>query len=73
MGQPGVAVEAGIAQRGILVAAEGKHRPVHLLDVEDLEAHQQVEVLYREAGDGQEQVGLEPGDHVLQGVLAEVG
>ena len=73
MGQPLVALDAGVAQRGILVAAEGEHGLVHLLGVEHLEAHEQVEVLDRQAGDGQKQVGFQLGDDILQGVLAEIG
>ena len=73
MGQPLVALDAGVAQRSVLVAAEGEDGLVHLLGVEHLEPHEQVEVLDRQAGDGLEQVGFELGDDVLQRVLAEVG
>lgn len=43
MGQPRMAVDAGIAQRGVLVAAKREHGLVHLLGVEHLEPHEQVE------------------------------
>ena len=41
--------------------------------VEDSEANEQVEVLDRQAGDRLEEIGLQLCDHVLEGVLAEVG
>jgi hypothetical protein len=41
------------------VAAEGKDSLVHLLGIEHLETHEQMEVLYRQPGDGQKQVRLE--------------
>ena len=66
-----MARDAGVPQRGILVAAEGEHRLIHLLGIEYLEAHQQVEVLHGQASDNQKQVRLQPGDHVLQRVLAK--
>jgi hypothetical protein len=68
-----VAVDAGVAQRGILVAPEGEHGLVHLLGVEHLEPHQQVEILHCQSGDGEEQVRFQPGDDILQRVLAKVG
>ena len=73
MCEPLVALDARVPQRGILVAAEREHRLVHLLGIEDLEAHEQMEVLHRQAGDGQKQVRLQLGDHVLQRVLAKIG
>jgi len=68
-----VALDACIAEGGILVAAEGEHRLVHLLGIEHPEFHKQVEVGHRQAGDGQEQFRLQLGYHVLQSVLAEIG
>jgi hypothetical protein len=44
-----------VAQRGILVATEREHRLVHLLGIEHLQAHEQVEVLYRQTSDGYEE------------------
>ena len=73
VGEALVALDARVAERGVFVAAEGEHGLVHLLGVEHLQAHEQVEVLHRQPGDGQEQVRLQLGDDVLQRVLAEVG
>ena len=73
MCEPFVALDARVPQRGILVATEREHRLVHLLGIEDLEAHEQMEILHRQAGDGQKQLRLQLGDHVLQRVLAKIG
>jgi hypothetical protein len=52
MCEPLVTLDARVPQRGILVAAEREHRLIHLLGIEYLEAaHEQVEVLHRQAGD----------------------
>ena len=73
MGQSGVALYAGVAQRRIFVAPEGEDGLIHLLGVENLEPNEQVEILHRQPGNGQKQVRLELGDDILQCVLAEVG
>src|SRR5690348_13452920 len=39
-----MAVDAGVGERRVLVAAEGEDGLVHLLSVEDLEPYEQVEV-----------------------------
>ena len=62
-----VRVDTGVGEAGVFVAEKSKYSLVHLFGVEDLQAHQKVEVLDGEAGDGEEQVGLQLGDHVLEG------
>lgn len=47
MGESGVALDARVAERRVFVPPEREYRLVHLLGVEHLEAHQQVEILYR--------------------------
>lgn len=71
--QPLMALDARVAQRGVLVAAEGKHRGVHVLGVEYAQADQQVEVLDGEASHRSEEIRLELGDDVLECILAEIG
>jgi len=39
MPEPLLALDTGVPQRGILIAAEREHRLVHLLGVEHLETH----------------------------------
>ena len=46
MGQSRVAIYARIAERRVLVAAEGEYGLIHLLGVEDLEPYEQMEVLH---------------------------
>src|SRR5262245_37182743 len=62
VGQSRVALYAGVAERRILVPPEREHGLVHLLGVEHLESHEQVEVLDRQTGDGEEQIWLQLGD-----------
>jgi hypothetical protein len=50
--EPLVARDARVPQRGILVATERENRLVHLLSIEHLQAHEKMEVLHRQAGDG---------------------
>ena len=71
MAQALVALDAGVGQRGVLVAAEREHGLVHVGAVEDVERDEQVEVVDGQAGDGLEQVRLQLGDDVLEGVLAD--
>src|SRR3546814_16193096 len=73
MRQSLMTVDAGVAQRRVLVAAEGEDGGVHALGVEDLQLDQQVEVRHRQARDGQEQLRLDPGDDIDQRILAEIG
>ena len=73
MCEPLVALDACVPQRRILVATEREYRLIHLLSIKYLEAHEQIEVLHRQAGDRQEQIRLQLGDHVLQRVLAKIG
>ena len=73
MSEVRVRVDAGVREACVLVAAEREHSLVHLLGVEHSESHEKVEILDRQAGDGKEQIWFELGDHVLEGVLAEVG
>ncbi len=68
-----MALYSRIAERGVFVTAEGENSLAHLLGVEHLKPHEQVEVLHRQTGDGREQFRFELGNHVLEGVLAEVG
>src|SRR3974390_3048130 len=68
-----MALDPRVAQRGIFITAEGEDGLVHLLGVEDLEAHEQGEVIYRQTGDRLKQPRLNLGDHVLQRVLPEIG
>ncbi len=42
VGQAGVAINAGVAERRVFIPPERKDRLVHLLGVEHLEAHEQV-------------------------------
>ena len=73
MGQPRVALDAGVAERRVFVSSEREHGLVHLFGVEHLEPHQLVEVRHRQPGDRQKQVRLHLRDNVLQRVLAEIG
>src|SRR3546814_20345197 len=73
MRQSLMTVDAGVAQRRVLVAAEGEDGGVHALGVEDLQLDQQVEVRHRQARDGQEQPRLDPGADIDQRILAEIG
>src|SRR6266550_8109864 len=67
MRQPRMTLQAGVAKRRIFVSAECENGLVHLLGVEHLELHEQVEVLHRQASDSQEQLRLKLGNDVLQG------
>ena len=51
LGQALVAFDARIAERGVFVATECEDCLVHLLGVEHSQPHEQVEVLYCQAGD----------------------
>ena len=42
-----VGADAGVVQRGVLIAAEREDRLVHMDRVEDSEVHEQVEVSHR--------------------------
>ena len=68
-----MAIDARIAERSVLVATEGEDCLIHLLGVEHLQLHEQMEVLYRQAGDSQKQFRLKLGDNILQRILAEIG
>ncbi len=67
-----MALNARVAQRCILIPAEGEYRLVHLLRVENLKPHQQVEILHRQACDRLKQSRFDLGDHILQCVLPEI-
>src|ERR1700674_4673723 len=56
VGQALVALDARIAERGVFVATEGENSLVHMLGVEHLESHEQVEILYRQTGHDLKQV-----------------
>ncbi len=67
-----MALDAGIGERSIFVATEREYRLVHLLGVEYLESHKQMEVFNSKPGDREKEFGLEFGDDVLKRVLAEI-
>jgi hypothetical protein len=46
MSKPRMALDAGVAERRVLVAAEGEDSLVHLLGIKHPEPHEQVEVLH---------------------------
>ena len=73
MGQPLVTVDARVSERRIFVTPEGEYGLVHMLGIEHLEPHEQMEILHRQPGHGQEQIGVNPGDDILQCVLTEIG
>lgn len=73
MGEAGVAIDAGVSKRGVLVTAEGEDGLVHLLGVEDPQAHEEVKIFHGEAGHRLEEVGFELGDDILECVLSEIG
>ena len=50
VGQPRMALDAGVAKRRVFVASEREYGLVHLLGVEHPELHEQVEILDRQAG-----------------------
>ena len=72
MTKPLMAFDAGVAQRCILVAPEREDGLIHLLGIEHLQPHQQVEIVHRQPSDGQEQVRFEFGNDILKGILPEV-
>lgn len=59
------AFDARVPKGRVFVPAERKHGLIHLFGVEHLQPHEQMEVLLRQAGDGQEQVRLQLGKLVL--------
>src|SRR5690606_3754418 len=59
MRQAFVAFDVGAAEGGVLVTSEGEDRPDHLLDVEDPQAHEEVETLHDQADNRLEQVRLD--------------
>lgn len=73
MGQPWVALYAGVAERSVFITTEGKDGLIHLLGVEHLETDEQVEILDRQPGDSEKQIRFEFCDYILQRVLAEIG
>lgn len=73
MAQPLVAVDPGVGQRRVLVAAEGEHSLVHVGAVENVERNQQMKIIDAQAGDRLEQAGFELRNDVFERVLAEVG
>ena len=73
MGQSLVAPYARISERRVFITAEGEHGLVHMLSVEHLELHKQVEILHRQTSHGLKQVGFNLGNDILQRVLPEIG
>src|SRR5437588_4778226 len=73
VGQSLVTLDSRIAERGVFVPAEGEDSLVHLLGIKDLQAHEQMEVLDRQTGNGKKQLRFQLGDDILERVLAEVG
>ena len=67
-----MAVDSRVRKRSIFVSAEGEHRLVHLLGIEDPESNKEMKVLNRQTRHCHEQVRLELGDDVLECVFAEV-
>ena len=46
VGEPFMALDARVAQRGILVTPECEYGLIHLFGVEHLETHEQMEILH---------------------------
>jgi hypothetical protein len=47
---------AGVAQRCVLVPAEGEDGLIHVFGIEDTQLHQEMKVLHRQAGYGTEEI-----------------
>lgn len=45
-----MALDSGVGQRGIFIAAKGEHGLIHVSAVEDIQRYQQVEVIDGKAG-----------------------
>lgn len=58
MGQARVTIDPRISQRCVLIAAESEYRLIHLLRVEHPHSDKQVEILHRQSGHSEEEVGL---------------
>ena len=69
----GVGANAGVGQGRVFVAAESKNDLVHVDGIEHVQAYQQLEVVYAQAGDFFEKSRIELGDDILQRVFPEIG
>ena len=47
MSEPLMALDARVAERGVFITPEREYGLIHLLGIENLKSHEQVEVLYR--------------------------